>query len=179
MLYFKPPGARGQALHQDQYYLRVSPGTCIASWLALDDCDEANGCLEVVPGSHQWPLLCTEKADTTKSFTDVTVPIPAGTDVRPVIMCAGDVMFFHGSLVHGSHPNRTADRFRRSLIGHYIQGDAAQVARFYHPAHRFDGSLVELESSPDGGACGVWVERDGSPVIEVTGTVGTRIKVSE
>jgi phytanoyl-CoA hydroxylase len=179
MLYFKPPGARGQALHQDQYYLRVSPGTCIASWLALDDCDEANGCLEVVPGSHRWPLLCTEKADTTESFTDVTVPIPEGTEVRRVVMRAGDVMFFHGSLVHGSHPNRTAARFRRSLIGHYIQGDAQQVARFYHPALRFDGSLVELESSPDGGACGVWVERDGSPVIEVTGTMGKRIKVSE
>ena len=179
MLYFKPPGARGQALHQDQYYLRVSPGTCIASWLALDDCDEANGCLEVVPGSHQWPLLCTEQADTTESFTDVTVPIPEGTEVRRVVMRAGDVMFFHGSLVHGSHPNRTVDRFRRSLIGHYIQGDAEQVARFYHPALRFDGSLVELESSPDGGACGVWVERDGSPVIEVTGTMGKRIKISE
>jgi hypothetical protein len=35
MLYFKPPGARGQAVHQDQYYLRVKPGTCIAAWMAL------------------------------------------------------------------------------------------------------------------------------------------------
>ena len=35
MFYFKPPGARGQALHQDQYYLRVQPGTCIA---AMDGC---------------------------------------------------------------------------------------------------------------------------------------------
>ena len=40
MLYFKPAGSRGQALHQDQYYLRVQPGTCIAAWMALDDCDE-------------------------------------------------------------------------------------------------------------------------------------------
>ena len=32
MVYFKPPGARGQAAHQDQYYLRVKPGTCIAAW---------------------------------------------------------------------------------------------------------------------------------------------------
>ena len=31
MLYFKPPGARGQALHQDNYYLRVQPGTCLAA----------------------------------------------------------------------------------------------------------------------------------------------------
>src|SRR4051812_18683566 len=64
MLYFKPAGARGQALHQDQYYLRVQPGTCMAAWLALDPCDEANGCMQVVAGSHAWPLLCTEQADT-------------------------------------------------------------------------------------------------------------------
>ena len=35
MMYYKPPGARGQALHQDQYYLQVAPGTCVAAWLAL------------------------------------------------------------------------------------------------------------------------------------------------
>jgi hypothetical protein len=29
MLYFKPPGSRGQALHQDNFYLRVQPGTCL------------------------------------------------------------------------------------------------------------------------------------------------------
>jgi hypothetical protein len=78
MLYFKPPGARGQALHQDQFYLRVQPGTCMAAWMALDDCDEENGCLQVAPGSHTWPVLCTVPADTTTSFTDVTVDLPAG-----------------------------------------------------------------------------------------------------
>ena len=30
MVYYKPPKARGQALHQDQFYLRAQPGTCIA-----------------------------------------------------------------------------------------------------------------------------------------------------
>src|SRR6185437_2297695 len=59
MLYFKPPHARGQALHQDNYFLRVRPGTCIAAWLALDECDEANGCLQVLPGTQDWPILCT------------------------------------------------------------------------------------------------------------------------
>lgn len=179
MLYFKPPGARGQALHQDQYYLRVSPGSCIAAWLALDDCDEANGCLKAVPGSHRWPLLCLAAADTRESFTDVTVPIPEGTEVRSMEMRAGDVMFFHGSLVHGSARNRTTDRFRRSLIGHYIQGDARQVAQFYSPALRMDGSPVTLDDSPGGGACGVWVERAGGPTVELSGAFGTPLKVSE
>lgn len=167
MFYFKPPQARGQALHQDNYYLRVRPGTCIAAWMAVDRCDEANGCLRVIPGSHHWPILCTTKSDTTQSFTDVTVPIPAGQAVEPVIMDAGDVLFFNGSLVHGSFPNTTADRFRRSLIGHYIEGDSEQVARWYHPVLRMDGTPVEVGASESGSQCGVWVTRDGEPVIEV------------
>ena len=168
MLYFKPPGARGQAPHQDQYYLRADPGTCIAAWMALERCDEENGCLEVLPGSHEWPILCTIPADTTQSFTDVTVPLPEGEELVPMIMQPGDVLFFNGSLVHGSKSNRS-DRFRRALIGHYIQAEAREVAYWYHPVLRMDGSEVPLERGPGGGACGEWVERDGRSVIELTG----------
>jgi phytanoyl-CoA hydroxylase len=169
MLYFKPPGARGQALHQDQYYLKVQPGTCMAAWMALDDCDEANGCMQVVAGSHNWDVQCTVPADTTQSFTDITVPLPEGVTPVPVIMKAGDVMFFNGQLVHGSFANTTTDRFRRSLIGHYIVGEAEKVSQFYHPALHMDGSPVELDVSEGGGSCGVWVERGGERVIEMDG----------
>ena len=169
MLYFKPPGSRGQALHQDNYYLKVQPGTCLAAWMALDECTEANGCMQIVPGSHRWSLLCTEQADTTISFTDVTVPLPPGQTARPVPMAAGDVLFFNGSLIHGSFPNTTSDRFRRALIGHYIEGSSEQVGEYYHPALRMDGTVVELNKSQDSGACGVWVDRAGTPVIEAAG----------
>lgn len=158
MLYFKPAGARGQALHQDQFYLRAKPGTCIAAWMALDDCDEENGCMRLVPGSHRWPLLCTEMADTTQSFTDVTVPIPTGTPVTAAVMKAGDVLFFHGQTIHGSYPNESSTRFRRALIGHYLTGDVEQVAAYYHPILRMDGTEVELGVSDHGGPCGVWTE---------------------
>jgi len=168
MLYFKPPGARGQAVHQDQHYLRVNPGTCIAAWMALDPCDEENGCLEVLPGSQDWPVLCTIPADTRESFTDVTVPLPEDAELVPVIMEPGDVLFFNGSLVHGSNPNRS-DRFRRSLVGHYIEGEARECALWYHPAFRMDGSTVELEQGEGGGPCGEWVDYDGTRVIELTG----------
>jgi phytanoyl-CoA hydroxylase len=169
MLFFKPAGARGQALHQDQYYLRARPGTCLAAWMALDPCTPENGCLQVVPGSHTWPMLCTQPADTNVSISDVTVPIPPGQEIRAVPMAPGDVLFFNGSLVHGSYPNTTADRFRRALIGHYIEGAAEQVAEFYHPALRMDGTVLELNKSEGGGACGVWVDRAGQPTIEFSG----------
>ncbi len=167
MLYFKPAGARGQALHQDQFYLRVQPGTCIAAWMALDDCDEENGCLQVVPGSHTLPLLCPTQADTTQSFTDVTVPLSADMQPQAVTMQAGDVLFFNGQLIHGSFPNRSASRFRRALIGHYIDAQARQVAQYYHPVLHFNGQQVELDMSEGGGQCGVWVEQDGRTVLEM------------
>jgi phytanoyl-CoA hydroxylase len=169
MLYFKPAGARGQALHQDNFYLRAQPGTCVAAWMALDDCDEENGCMQIVPGSNRWPLLCTTKADTSVSFTDVTVPIPEGTPVTPIRMKAGDVLFFNGAVVHGSFPNTSKDRFRRSLIAHYIEGSAEQVSTFYHPAIRMDGRPLELGVSEGGGACGEWIEKDGALALAVAG----------
>lgn len=168
MLYFKPAGARGQALHQDQFYLRVQPGTCMAAWLALDPCDEENGCMRVVPGSHDLPVLCTERADTKTSFTDVTVPVPEDMEVRPVIMNAGDVLFFNGSLIHGSYPNTSKDRFRRALIGHYIVGNAQKVGGFYHPVLRMDGTEVKLDTNDGSGPCGIWREIDGHSVVEMT-----------
>ena len=170
MVYFKPAGARGQALHQDQFYLRVQPGTCIAAWMALDNCDIENGCLEVVPGTQNIPVLCSVEADPTSSFTKDTVMLPEGMTPVPVIMKAGDVLFFNGQVVHGSTPNVTKDRFRRALIGHYIDGDAEKVAVWYKPALRLDGTEVEIGESEWGGRCGVWVDQDGKPEVELSGT---------
>jgi phytanoyl-CoA hydroxylase len=170
MVYFKPAGARGQALHQDNYYLKARPGTCMAAWMALDPCDEGNGCLRVVPGSHTWDVLCVQKTDTSISFTDIEVPLPPGQTAQSVIMQPGDVLFFNGSIVHGSGPNTSADRFRRSFIGHYIEGDSDHVSKGYHPALRMDGTPLELEaSSLVGVTCGVWVEKDGTRAIEQLG----------
>lgn len=154
MFYFKPPTARGQALHQDQTYLRADPGTCVAAWLAVDDCDEENGCMSVVPRSHTLPILCHVSADETQSFTAKTVPVPDNFETVPALMKAGDVLFFHGNLIHGSGPNKSADRFRRSLIAHYITANATEAASFYHPLLRWDGSTADLDDAPLGSECG-------------------------
>jgi phytanoyl-CoA hydroxylase len=76
MFYFKPPGAKGQALHQDNFYLRVNPGTCIAAWIAVDPAVRENGGLVVVPGSNKGEVFCPTRADTAVSFTNEYVKPP-------------------------------------------------------------------------------------------------------
>lgn len=156
MFYFKPPGARGQALHQDNFYLRVEPGTCVAAWLALDRVDRGNGGLEVVPGTHRMDLFCPEEADPGTYFTREYVPPPPGLERVPVDMEPGDVLFFNGSLVHGSEPNTTRDRFRRSFICHYAPRSTARISRFYRPLS-LDGRDLCLAESAGGGPCGTEV----------------------
>jgi phytanoyl-CoA hydroxylase len=158
MFYFKPPTARGQALHQDNAFLQAHPETCVAAWIAVDDCDAENGALSVVPGSHRIQLLCLEPADESLSFTDTQVPVPEGIQIEQTQMRAGDVLFFHGSMVHGSTPNSSVDRFRRSLIFHYIPQSSVEVAKFYDPLLTREGKSLSIAASADGGACGEgWV----------------------
>jgi ectoine hydroxylase-related dioxygenase (phytanoyl-CoA dioxygenase family) len=161
MFYFKPPGARGQALHQDNFYLRVEPGTCVAAWIACDVIDRANGGLEVVPGTHRMDLFCPEEADAEVSFVREYVPPPPGLAAVPVDMAPGDVLFFNGSLVHGSQPNRTADRFRRSFIGHYVGRSTERIGRYYDVL-TMSGAPVPLPENEGAGPCGTEFEPAGA-----------------
>ena len=118
MLYFKPPGGRGQALHQDEQYITTEP--LIGVWIALDKSDRSVGQMVVVPGSHKRGLLQVEAANTAISFTDVQSVMPEGVEEFYVDMAPGDALFFDGKTIHGSYVNETQDRWRRSFICHYI-----------------------------------------------------------
>jgi ectoine hydroxylase-related dioxygenase (phytanoyl-CoA dioxygenase family) len=116
--------------------------------------DAENGGLAVVPGSHRVELVCPEPADLSESFTDAEVPVPAGLRKVQTRMRAGDVLFFHGSVVHGSRPNTSTARFRRSLIFHYIPEASSEIATFYNPLVRPDRRAVAIPAAIGGGPCG-------------------------
>lgn len=178
MVYFKPAGARGQALHQDQRYLNVHPGTCVAAWLALDDCDDENGCMSVVSGTHNIPVLCPISSDPEQSWTGETVPVPPGMTVKPIHMKRGDVLYFNGQLIHGSGKNTSKDRFRRTLIAHYIDGAAESVSKYYFPVWNLEGEPVthiQSGTEGEGGPCGVPHEQDGKVHYEMVGSVNAAL----
>ncbi len=150
MFYFKPPGARGQDMHQDDFYLRTIPGNCLAAWVAVDQVDDENGGLRVAVGSHRLPLLPVRQADLKTYFADDGVDVPAGLAVVAPELKPGDVLFFGGTVIHGSGPNRSTGRFRRSFICHYVGTSATHLNPWNRPVETFDRRVIPVVESPVG-----------------------------
>ena len=132
----------------------AAPATCIAAWTAIDDCDAENGALLIVPKTNHLPIACPDVADARISYTSHLVPVPKGHKAQLVPMKAGDTLFFNGSLIHGSGPNRSKTRFRRSFISHYAAGDVRKISSGYRPLTRMDGTEYDVEAQTSGGPCG-------------------------
>jgi ectoine hydroxylase-related dioxygenase (phytanoyl-CoA dioxygenase family) len=122
MLFLKPPGKPGQAFHQDSFYIKTFPDTLCGAWIAIDECDEENGCMGFIAGSHFEPIYQeVAKPGNTRDFQANLIEVQ-GVDERREVMAearAGDVVFFHGHLIHRSRQNRSQDRFRRAYVCHY------------------------------------------------------------
>ena len=117
----KPPGAgTGQPYHQDAWYLKTQPDTLMALWLACEDADCENGCLAVIPGSHDDPIHPVEKPSDpmqAKIFRITAV----GAKERPEVevpLTAGSGVFFTGRVLHRS-ANNCSGRHRRAYVLHY------------------------------------------------------------
>ncbi len=121
--------------------------------IAIDPEDAENGGLIVVPGSHRLEILCPGPADSDKSFTSEGLSVPTRMSVHQTDLAAGDVLFFHGGLVHGSRPN-TSKTFRRSLIFQYVPSSSSEIAAMYQPLVDPSGGAVWVTTAAGGGPCG-------------------------
>ncbi|HET6487331.1 MAG TPA: phytanoyl-CoA dioxygenase family protein [Spirochaetia bacterium] len=104
--------------HQDNAYWRCSPATLISCWLTLDDVDEQNGAMQLIPGTHT-SLLDHAKAKQSDLLLDITEQIDASKAVV-VDLPAGGAMFHHCQTFHYTAPN-TTDRQRRAFAIHFMQ----------------------------------------------------------
>jgi phytanoyl-CoA hydroxylase len=117
----KPP-ERGAPfpMHQDYPYFPHARHTMLAASVHLDDADEENGCLHVVPGSHKLgPLEPTEHNQLDRD----EFPVESGA-VLPA--SAGDVVFFNYLTIHGSGIN-TSERTRRNVLFQFRAADDLPV----------------------------------------------------
>ncbi|KAJ8965837.1 hypothetical protein NQ317_013632 [Molorchus minor] len=113
------PGFSLHPLHQDLHYFPFRPeNRIVASWTALERVDEKNGCLYVVPGSHQGTLYRHEYPEGYKNSLYHGVQGFEHLPKEHVVMEKGDTVFFHPLILHGSGPNLTKG-FRKAISCHY------------------------------------------------------------
>ncbi|MFV0416920.1 MAG: phytanoyl-CoA dioxygenase family protein [Chthoniobacterales bacterium] len=158
MYFYKPPGSIGHGMHQDNFYLIAAPSTCIAAWTAIDDATLDNGCLYVAPGSHRLDIQCPKDGEKEywMGYEGSHISrFPRDYKPIPVPVKRGQTLFFHGNLIHGSGPNRTRDRHRRTFIGHYVDEATEHISKFYHPVVNMNQEVVSgIAEYAGGGPCG-------------------------
>ena len=101
------PGETAQSLHTDDSFYRVPrprPAIGVSAIWAIDEFTSQNGATQVIPGSHRWG----------------TEPPSDDVEVVDVVMPAGSVVIFLGTLWHRGGANRSP-RPRLAITPQYCE----------------------------------------------------------
>jgi ectoine hydroxylase-related dioxygenase (phytanoyl-CoA dioxygenase family) len=128
--------ASEQRAHSDAIHMTTYPlGYLAASWLALEDIAPDSGPLVYYPGSHRLPyVFADDVAISTDDFRDAGYGPYAqryepriaalieehGLQPRTFAPRKGDVLLWHGNLLHGGAPRARIGTSRRALVCHYF-----------------------------------------------------------
>lgn len=101
----KPSGDKGELYpHQDSSLIDETKFASFYGWIPLQDVDEYNGTINVIPGSHRWGIHYRS--------LDVPWPLQQYWEVlchasKPLKMKAGELLLFDSALIHGSGINKS------------------------------------------------------------------------
>ncbi|MBI3004039.1 MAG: phytanoyl-CoA dioxygenase family protein [Ignavibacteriales bacterium] len=156
-LLFKPPqiGKAGNiGWHQDKgYWQCIDNDNAITAWVALEDVNEENGCMEVVPGSHRWGLLGEDhfyQQDVEEQIKRIEEKTGHRFTTTSCVLRAGCVSFHHCFTIHGSRAN-TSGRPRISLAIHLIADGTRYKAGTTSDDHTSNTLLRPKDGQPYAG----------------------------
>lgn len=109
--------------HQDYGYWYKNeflfPDQMISVMVAITEANKANGCLQVIKGTHKMGRIehgfAGEQVGASQHYVDLALKT---MDLVYVELMPGDALFFHSNLLHRSEAN-TSDKARWSLISCY------------------------------------------------------------
>jgi hypothetical protein len=111
----RPHDAKRVEWHQDNTYWPAISGTDVVTvWVALDDVDEDNSCMHVVPRSHEGyrelEMLPVEDKAGAMLGRRVEITDQMSASAVPLVLNTGQFSIHDSHLVHGSGPNHSARR---------------------------------------------------------------------
>jgi len=131
VLFIKEPNSLHHVTyHQDATYMGLEPQDGLTAWIALTESTRENGCVRVIQGSHL--LDIQQHIDTfgednilTRGQQIENIDEEHALDIE---LEPGQMSLHHARTIHGSHPNKTADR----RIGIALQSFAHPSTRQVH-----------------------------------------------
>jgi ectoine hydroxylase-related dioxygenase (phytanoyl-CoA dioxygenase family) len=122
-----------QGLHRDPMFVVTKPPShLVASWIALDSITDECGPLRYVPRSHRLPWYEFGPDKITAKGSEVTpadrkncketierLCAEKGLKERTLVVPRGDVLIWHGNLLHGGTPVMNEKATRKSFVVHY------------------------------------------------------------
>ena len=119
----KHPGFSSATLwHQDVRYWSFERPELISVWFALGEETQANGALQVIPGTHQLDIDIQRLDADLFLRPDLEENWPLIERAEVVELNAGDVLLFHCRLFHAAGRN-TSDAVKLSAVFTYHQKD--------------------------------------------------------
>jgi len=132
-----------QHLHQDMAVFHIYPHDyLVGAWIACEDISPESGPLVLHAGSHHAGMfpgfsdypqtnLRTADADTTRAYEAWIDDVAARHPRHEFLAKKGDVLFWHGMLLHGGAPVLRRGISRKSMVLHYtVRGaDRAREVR--------------------------------------------------
>ena len=118
---FKNPGAWGQPWHQDSSYFPFDRYPQVGAWVATSPATLKNGCLVILPGSHQEHLhehVPDERQGSNYGYTEIKDQ--DFTNQTPVTLETGDLLLFHSFLMHKSYDNKSKLK-RTAVVFHFAE----------------------------------------------------------
>ena len=145
----------GSIWHQDNYAGKCHDGSHYLNLaVPIDNADETNGSLKVIPGSHKLGMLpCKPKANfevDDQGRLYQAAPIGNNCEVPkdlPIIQLnyeAGDVMAVNGLLVHTADKNQHPTKWRRTVYNVYVKNGEA-----FWPGWTAKRKLLDRYDSPE------------------------------
>ena len=132
--------------HQDLPYWNIG-GRTTSLWIALDDVDEENGTMYVLPKWHRHGTL-ERRATTDHMFPEEISPSALPPDVDQLaagyFLKAGEAGMHDTMIPHRSSPNGS-DRWRRIIVVRYMNADGEMGQKQYpnyHTGEMFDRKYI-------------------------------------
>ncbi len=148
--------------HQDFCYTPHTNDDVITALLLLDDVDQANGCLMVVPGTHRGEIDSLFQDGVFTGMVNGALERDYLARQVPIVGKAGAVCLMHTRLQHGSEPNLSAARRRAIYLCVYSAADAVPIARNPMPS-TLEGTIVRGRASPTARMINLRVELPQQP----------------